>query len=517
MFGIERTGRIRCGRPAAPTLDMESPLHIFDPNEIHVRSGHFIGGEHVQTHEPALDVARPSDSEVYASLPIGDASLVAHAAENAAHAWRKSGWATMAPRERARILRRFADLVAADAAILAPLEALGSTRLVRDAFAWDVPYSAEGIRFYAEFADKIGGQVAATDHGHLGMTIAEPYGVVGAIAPWNFPLVMASWKIAPALAAGNAVVLKPSEMTPFSVLRLAELAIEAGVPAGIFNVVQGDGRTTGEALVRHPLVGKVTFTGSTRTGAAIMAACAHSGTKPVTLELGGKSPQVVFADAPRIDDVANRIAKAVTTNAGQVCVAGTRLLVERAIAEQLAERIEKIFRGFVPGATWSPHATLCPIISHAQAQRIDGIVRATLDAGAQARCGGARAQADAAGAYYAPTIIENVTPESAAVREEIFGPVLTLQTFDSEEEAMALASHADYGLASGVHTADIGRALRFVRGIEAGTVWVNRYGRTNDFVIPTGGYKRSGIGKDLGKEAYEANLRFKSVLIDLNG
>ena len=494
-------------------------MNSFDPRAVPVRSAHFIGGEYVQmrTNEPMLDVSRPSDGETYASLPIGDASLVDHAVENASRAWRKSGWATMAPRDRARILRHFAQLVEADAARLAPLEALGSTRPVRDAFAWDVPFSAEGIRFYAEFADKIGGQVAATDHGHLGMTIAEPYGVIGAIAPWNFPLVMASWKIGPALAAGNAVVLKPSEMTPFSVLRLAELAVEAGVPAGIFNVVQGDGRTTGDALVRHPLVGKVTFTGSTQTGAAIMAACAHSGTKPVTLELGGKSPQIVFADAPRIDEVASRIAKAVTSNAGQVCVAGTRLLVERGIAEQLAERIERIFRGLVAGATWNPQATLAPIISRPQAQRIDAIVRSTLDAGAQARCGAAFSQTDDAGAYYAPTIIEGVTTESAAVRQEIFGPVLTLQTFDSEEEALALAAHPDYGLAAGVHTADIGRALRFVRSLEAGTVWVNRYGRSNDFIIPTGGYKRSGIGKDLGKEAYEANLRFKSVLIDLNG
>lgn len=491
-------------------------MNSFDPEEIAVRSAHFIGGEYVGTPGPTLDVTRPSDGEVYASVPIGDAGLVAHAVENAWHAWRKSGWARMAPRERARILRRFADLIAADAATLAPLEAVGSTRPVRDVFAWDIPFTAEGIRFYAEFADKIGGQVAATDHDHLGMTLAEPYGVVAAIAPWNFPLVMASWKIGPALAAGNAVVLKPSELTPFSALRLAQLAIEAGVPAGIFNVVQGDGRGTGDALVRHPLVGKVTFTGSTRTGAAIMAACAHSGTKPVTLELGGKSPQIVFADAPRIDEIARRVAAAITTNAGQVCVAGSRLLVERTVAELLIERIAQIFRGLTAGSTWSASATLAPIVSRAQAARIDEIVRATLDAGAQARCGAGLAQADAAGAYYAPTILEHVTADSRAVREEIFGPVLTVQAFDSEEEALTLAGHADYGLAAGVHTADLGRALRFVRGLETGTVWVNRYGRSSDFVIPTGGYKRSGVGKDLGKEAYEANLRFKSVLIDMN-
>ncbi|GLU31164.1 aldehyde dehydrogenase family protein [Trinickia caryophylli] len=493
-------------------------MKSFDPAGVSVRGAHFIGGEYVEPGGLRLEVKRPSDGAAYAAVPVGDSATVNEAVECAWRTWRASGWGRMAPRERARVLRRFADLVAADAPTLAPLEALGSTRPVRDAFAWDVPFTAEGIRFFAEFADKLGGQVAATDHDHLGMTIAEPYGVVGAIAPWNFPLVMASWKIAPALAAGNAVVLKPSELTPFSVLRLAELAVEAGVPAGLFNVVQGDGRTTGDALVRHPLIGKVTFTGSTRTGAAIMAACAESGTKPVTLELGGKSPQIVFADAPRLDDVARRIAAAITNNAGQVCVAGSRLLVERRIAEPLAERIAKCFATLEAGPTWHERTTLAPIVSQRQAATIETIVDETLAAGASLRYGGCRAECDTTGgAYYAPTLIADVTPESAAVRREIFGPVLTLQSFDTEEEALALAQHPEYGLAAGVHTADIGRALRFVRGLEAGTVWVNRYGRSADFAIPTGGYKRSGIGKDLGREAYEANLRFKSVLIDLNG
>jgi aldehyde dehydrogenase (NAD+) len=310
-------------------------------------------------------------------------------------------------------------------------------------------------------------------------------------------------------------VLKPSEMTPFSVLRLAELAIRAGVPAGIFNVVQGDGRTTGDSLVRHPKISKVTFTGSTRTGASIMAACAESGTKPVTLELGGKSPQIVFADAPRLDDVARRIAGAISGNAGQVCVAGSRLLVERSLAEPLAERIQAVFAELRAGATWTSGTTLSPIISEPQAARIEAIVGRTVASGATLRCGGHRADGGGSGAFYTPTLLTHVTPASEAVREEIFGPVLTMQTFDTEEEALELAQHPDYGLAAGVHTSDIGRALRFVRGLEAGTVWVNRYGRTSDFMIPTGGFKRSGIGKDLGRQAYEANLRFKSVLIDL--
>ncbi|KXU84505.1 aldehyde dehydrogenase [Paraburkholderia monticola] len=490
-------------------------MDSFNPDDVAIRSGHYIGGEYVEAGERRIAVARPSDGVVYASIPLADAAVVDRAVENAWQAFKHSGWACMAPRERAKILRRFAELVEADAPTLGRLEALGSTRPIAQAIGWDVPFTAEGIRFYAEFADKLGGDVAATDHDHLGMTIAEPYGVIGAIAPWNFPLVMASWKIAPALAAGNAVVLKPSEMTPFSVLRLAELAVRAGVPAGIFNVVQGDGSVTGDELVRHPKISKVTFTGSTRTGASIMAACANSGTKPVTLELGGKSPQIVFADAPRLDDVARRIAGAITGNAGQVCVAGSRLLVERSLAEPLAERIGKIFAELKPGATWAAGTTLSPIISAPQAARIESIVARTLEAGATLRHGGVRADGGADGAFYTPTLLTDVTAHSEAVREEVFGPVLTLQTFDTEEEALALAQHPEYGLAAGVHTADLGRALRFVRGLEAGTVWVNRYGRTSDFMIPTGGYKRSGIGKDLGRQAYEANLRFKSVLIDL--
>jgi aldehyde dehydrogenase (NAD+) len=338
--------------------------------------------------------------------------------------------------------------------------------------------------------------------------------VVGAITPWNFPLVMVSWKVGAALAAGNAVVLKPSELTPYSSIRLAELAIEAGVPPGLFNVVQGDGKTTGDAISRHPLISKMTFTGSTRTGAAIMSTCAAHGPKPVTLELGGKSPQLVFDDAPDIDRLAGLIAGAITGNAGQVCVAGSRLIVQRGIAEALVERIASRFAAQRPGATWDDAATLPPIISAGQAARIGSIVERARDAGGTIRCGGGLYDAGPGGAYYQPTLIEGVAGTNPAVREEIFGPVLTVQTFANEDEGLALAAHEHYGLAAGVHTADIGRALRAMRGISAGTVWINRYGRSADFVIPTGGYHQSGIGKDLGRQAVEANLRFKSVLID---
>lgn len=490
-------------------------MHSFHPDQIKVPSGHFIGGALVPaSRDASLEVCRPSDGERYAALPLADADTVDRVVTNAWTRWRASDWARRAPRERARVLRRWADLVEADGAVLAPLEAVGSTRPLRDALAWDVPFTAEGLRFFAEYADKLGGEVAATRSDHLGMTISEPYGVVGAITPWNFPLVMASWKVGAALAAGNAVVLKPSELTPFSVLRLAELALQAGVPAGIFNIVQGDGRITGDALSRHPRIAKMTFTGSTRTGAAIMAACALHGPKPVTLELGGKSPQLVFDDVPDLDRLAATIAGAITGNAGQVCVAGSRLIVQRRIKEPLIERIVQRFNALRPGPTWDGDATLSPIISRLQAARIADIVGRALGGGAQARCGGGLADVGAGGAYYRPTLIEQVDAANPAVIEEIFGPVLTVQTFDTEEEGLALAAHEHYGLAAGVHTADIGRALRAMRQLQAGTVWINRYGRTSDFVIPTGGYHQSGIGKDLGRQAVEANLRVKSVLID---
>jgi len=490
-------------------------MHSFDPDQLSITSAHFIGGAYVSCSGNVLDVRRPSDHRAYASLPVAEADVVDHAVQDAWQAYKKSNWAKQAPRQRARVMRRWAELIEADVQYLAQLEALGSTRPIANAISWDIPFTAEGIRFFAEFADKIGGDVAATRQESLGMTIAEPYGVIGAIAPWNFPLVMASWKIAPALAAGNAVVLKPSELTPFSVLRLAELAIEAGMPPGIFNIVQGLGHTTGDALVRHPLISKVTFTGSTRTGSAIMQACAQHGTKPVTLELGGKSPQIVFADAPDLDKVARMVAGSIAGNAGQVCVAGSRLIVQRAVAEQLIDGIASNFAAMRPGPTWSADTTLSPIISPKDAQRIDGMVQRGLEAGARLAAGGKAGASAGEGAYYEPTILTGVDPSMEVVRDEIFGPVLTVQVFDDDEEALALGDHPSYGLAAGIHTSDISRALRCARSLEAGTVWVNRYGRSDDYVIPTGGYKRSGIGKDLGRQAYEANLRFKSVLIDI--
>lgn len=491
---------------------MNTSVKDFDPASVKPRGGHYINGEWL-AGPGAIAVRRPSDNQVYGEIPDAGPEVVDRAVTSAQKALDASDWSRRAPRERARVLRRWAELIDADAPTLGQLEAVGSTRPIANAVTWDVPFTAEGIRFFSEFADKLGGDVAATRSDHLGLIVAEPIGVVGAIAPWNFPLVMASWKCAPALAAGNAVVLKPSEMTPYSVLRLAELAVAAGMPPGIFNVVNGFGHTTGSAIVEHPGIGKVTFTGSTRTGAAIMASCAMHGPKPVTLELGGKSPQLVFDDVADIDQVAECVTRAILTNAGQVCVAGSRLLVQRRIAEPLLERILAHIAQIKPGNTWRADTNFSPIISTSQAERIRMIVGRAVAEGARELVG-ERSARPAEGCFCPPTILDGVSAESEAVREEIFGPVLTVQRFDDEEEGIALANDSAYGLAAGVHTGSLNRAMRAMRGIQAGTIWINRYGRTSDFILPTGGYKQSGIGKDLGRQAYESNLKYKTVLMD---
>ena len=483
----------------------------FDPDTIALPNGHFIGNDLVAA-EGVIDMHRPSDGKAYAGCPLADADMVDRAVETAKQALKTSKWGQVRPRERTVALQRWADLIEAKAETLAKLEALSSTRPVCQLIAGDIAVTAEQIRFFAELADKEGDALVPTDGDSMGMIMSEPYGVVGAITPWNFPVSMAGWKLGPALAAGNAVVLKPSEMTPFSSIYLAQLAIESGIPAGLINVVLGDGPTTGNAITGHPDIAKVSFTGSTGAGQAIMSNIARTGVKPMTLELGGKSPQLVFADAD-LDKAAAAIAQSIVSNAGQACVAGSRLIVERSVMEPLAEAIIARMKSVKPGPTWDAASTYSPIISARQRDRIDSIVKASIAAGAACLTGGDVMEGD--GYFYTPTLLANVDQMSPAVSHEIFGPVLTMQAFDTEEEALALADHPTYGLCAGLFTRDLSRALRLTKALQAGTVWVNRYGRSRDHILPTGGYKQSGIGKDLGREAYHANRKSKSVLISL--
>ncbi|PTB21861.1 aldehyde dehydrogenase [Trinickia symbiotica] len=495
---------------------MSTPSLDFDPSTVPLPQGHFIGGAYHSTDEAQIAVYRPSDGRLLGYIPDACASTVDYAVSNALNAWKTSGWATQSPRERARVLTRWAELIERSKVSLAQLETVSSTRPVAEAYAFDVPFTADAIRFFAELADKLGGDVAATRRDSLGFVTAEPYGVIGAIAPWNFPLSTCSWKCGPALAAGNAVVLKPSEMTPFSTLRLAELAIEAGMPPGIFNVVTGHGATTGATITRHPDVSKVSFTGSTRTGAAIMSDAALHGTKPVTLELGGKSPQLVFERLTNLEHTARCVARGFTTNGGQVCVAGTRLIVHKRIVEPLLDAVQRLLAPIAPGPLWHSTTSYSPLISRGQAKRIDSLIEESRASGAEVIFGGGYFEDTGDGYFHRPTLLANVTEATPAVREELFGPVLTVQTFEDEEEGIALAGHPMYGLCAGVHTSDIGQALRAMRRITAGTIWINRYGRSGDMIIPTGGFKQSGIGKDLGRQALEASMRHKSVLIDFD-
>ncbi|CAH1679643.1 putative aldehyde dehydrogenase DhaS [Hyphomicrobiales bacterium] len=483
----------------------------FDPASVTLPRGHFIGGEWVDAKD-GIDLHRPSDAVAFASCPIASADLVDRAVSAAKQALAQSGWARLAPRERARALHRWADLIDAEAETLARLEAIASTRPISELMAGDVPVTAEQIRFFAEFADKEGGNLVPTASDSFGMIATEPYGVVGAITPWNFPINMAGWKLGPALAAGNAVVLKPSEMTPFATLYLAELSVRAGLPAGLINIVLGDGRITGTAITGHPDIAKISFTGSTVAGAAIMENIARTGIKPMTLELGGKSPQLVFADAD-LPLAAAAIARSILGNAGQACVAGSRLIVAESVAQELVALIAERMQTIRPGPTWEAASAYSPIISERQIGRMESIVDAAVGRGARCRLGGERL--DQPGYFYAPTLLEGVDATSPAVTEEIFGPVLTVQTFREEEEGLQLADHPTYGLCAGLYTRDLSRALRAIERLQAGTVWVNRYGRSRDHILPTGGYKQSGLGKDLGREAYLANRKSKSVLIAL--
>ncbi|MCB8882074.1 aldehyde dehydrogenase [Acidisoma cellulosilytica] len=486
----------------------------FDPNSLAIPQGHHIGGRFVAMGSEEIAVLRPSDHQLLGVITDGGEAAVDAAVDAARAALAASGWNRIAPLQRARVLHAFANAVEADATYLAQLEAASSSRLIKLTTVVDVIRTAGVIRYYAEFCDKIEGTITATENGVMSLIRQEPYGIVGAIAPWNFPMITAAWKFAPALAAGNAVVMKTSELTPHTLLALAEIATRAGLPAGLFNVVNGYGTTTGAAIVRHPAIGKISFTGSTATGAAIMTLAAQSGIKPVTLELGGKSPALVFDDHGDLAATAAKVTTGFTGNAGQVCTAGSRLIVQRRTADALLEAIEKNCLALRPGATWEEATTFAPIISEKQVMRIESLVEKTLDEGASLRIGGQRMEGRNAGAYFAPTILEGVSEQNTGFREEFFGPVLIVDRFDDPEEGIAKAAHPTYGLAANVYGRDLKQVLAAVEGIEAGMIWVNQPGRAPEFAFPAGGFKGSGFGKDMGRAGIEAFLRQKAAWIN---
>jgi len=485
----------------------------FNPSDVTVESGHFIAGRLAVDRQSVLPVVRPSDRETHADLPLAPASIVDDAVDVAENAF--SSWRLKAPRERAQLMWQWAALAEKELATIAQLESLVSSRLYAETLSVDVPAAINWIRFYAEYADKLEGSVTSSTEQGLGLVVKEPYGVVAAIAPWNFPLVLAVWKIAPAIAAGNCVVVKPSELTPFSITRMAQLAVEAGIPAGVINVVHGLGPETGSALVKHPGVSYVTFTGSTATGARLMADAALHGLKPVSLELGGKGPQLVLEDAEDLDQVADHIAWGITRNAGQLCYAGSRLVIHRAREAEMIDKLKHRLSQLTAGATWDSNTSLAPIISEAQQSRIATLVNKTVEEGAECVLGGNSFEGPHSALFFEPTILRALNADMTGYKEEVFGPVLGVQVFDDIEEGLSLANHPTYGLTASVYTSNVNTALKAAKSIQAGTVWINTWGRKPDnMTLPFGGMNQSGFGREAGKEGIEKFLRGKAVWID---
>jgi acyl-CoA reductase-like NAD-dependent aldehyde dehydrogenase len=473
---------------------------------------HVIGGQRLAARSGAtFDSINPANGTVLAPVARGDAADIDLAVASAQAAWADRRWRGLAPRTRMDILLRFADKVEQQAEVLALLETLDMGKPISDVLNIDLPEVLRTIRYFAECIDKIEGAVTHTAPGALHMIVHEPLGVVGAISPWNYPMLMAIWKVAPALAAGNCVVLKPSELAPLSCLRLAELFLEAGGPAGVFNVVNGMGAEAGKALALHPDVAKLTFTGSTAVGKMLLGYAGQSNMKRVALETGGKSPQIFFADLYDLDTAVDRAIGGIYDNAGQVCNAGSRLLVQREIHEAFVARfIARSAALYRPGDPLDPATTLGPLVSAEQKRKVLAHVTRACNEGAQLAQGGTDSALPATGAFVAPTLFTGTNASMAINREEVFGPVASLTVFDTEEEAVALANDSVYGLAAGVWTADLNKAHRMVGALEAGVVWVNCFG-DGDMTQPFGGYKQSGNSRDKHMESLLSYTQGKSA------
>ncbi|MCY9784253.1 aldehyde dehydrogenase [Nocardiopsis sp. EMB25] len=459
-------------------------------------------------------VVSPRDGRVLAEVSDGGQAEVDAAVAAARRAFDTGPWPRLSPADRGRALLRLADLLEEHRTDLALTVSLEMGKPVTDSHAIELRAAIATLRWYGQLADKLADEIPHTDPAALALVTREPAGVVGAVVPWNFPLTLASWKIAPALAAGCAVVLKPSEATPLSALTLGRLATEAGLPPGVLNVVTGDGPATGRALGLHPGVDVLAFTGSTAVGRHFLRYAADSNLKRVWLELGGKSPNIILPDTPDLERAAATAAWGIFFNQGQMCTAPSRLLVHSSIAERVTEAVVDHARALRPGDPLDPATTLGPLAGAAHLERVLGHVGAARDEGARLRTGGARTLEDTGGTFLEPTVFDRVAPSSRLAREEVFGPVLAVTAFDSPDEAVALANDTDYGLAAGVWTADLSTAHRMARALRAGTVWVNCY-EEGDLTVPFGGMKRSGNGRDKSVHALEKYTELKTTWIQL--
>jgi gamma-glutamyl-gamma-aminobutyraldehyde dehydrogenase len=484
---------------------------------LQMAAGHFIEGRPVHAREGAtLPCINPANGQVLTQVARGTAHDVDAAVASAQAAWRDGRWRKLAPRERVRILQRWADIIEAHAHELALLETLDMGKPISDVLNIDLPEVLRTVRYFAECIDKIEGAVTHTAPEALHLVTHEPLGVVGAITPWNYPMLMAVWKLAPILAAGNCVVLKPAEQAPLSCTRLAQLFVEAGGPAGVFNLVNGLGAEAGQALALHPQVAKVTFTGSTAVGKLLMGYAGQSNMKRVALETGGKSPQIFMPDLYDLDAAVDRAVGGIYDNAGQVCNAGSRLLVHRSIHDAFVERfITRTQQLYQPGDPLDPATSMGPLASHAHREGVHKRMASACSEGAVRAMGGETLQlsghADAAaGAYVMPTLFTGVDNRMRIVQEEVFGPVATVQAFDTEAQALEMANDSIYGLAASVWTSDLKTAHRMVAALEAGVVWVNCFG-DGDMTQPFGGFKQSGNSRDKHMDCMVSYMQPKSA------
>jgi acyl-CoA reductase-like NAD-dependent aldehyde dehydrogenase len=478
----------------------------------HIETRLFIDGEFVDALAGGrFTTSNPATGEVLAEMSKGTEKDIDRAVAAARKAFKSGVWSRMAPRDRMDVLYRFADLIDQNAEQLAVLETLDMGKPISSMVGEDLPAVISTIRFMAECIDKIDGAVTSTDSDAVHLVLKEPLGVVGAISPWNYPLLMAAWKIAPALAAGNTVVLKPAEQSPMSALHLARLFVEAGGPPGVFNVVNGLGEVAGKALALHNDVAKVSFTGSTEVGKLILQYAGQSNMKRVALECGGKSPQIFMADLPDMERAVSAAYNGIFANMGEVCSAGSRLLVERPIYNEFIERfIAEGQYAYQPGDPLDPATNMGPLVDRESQTRVLGMIENGRKEGATLHFGGTAPESLKQGAYVNPTLFGDVTNQMSIARNEIFGPVASVIPFDGPEEAISIANDTIYGLAAGIWTRDINQAFRLVQNIEAGVVWINSY-EDGDMTQPFGGYKQSGQARDKCMDSVKSYLQQKSA------
>ena len=473
----------------------------------------FIDGEYrAALSGQTFPTVNPATGETIAEIAACDAADVDIAVASARRAFESGVWSRTAPAQRKQALLRFAELLMVNREELALLESLDVGKPISNAYNGDIVSASTCIQWYAEAIDKLYGETAPASPGMVTMIMQEPIGVVAAVVPWNYPLSMSAWKLGPALAAGNSVILKPAEQSPLTAIRIAQLAIDAGIPAGVLNVVPGYGHTAGKALGLHMDVDAVGFTGSTEVGKLFMQYSGQSNIKRIGLECGGKSPHIVMADCPDLDAAARAVAAGIFGNSGQVCNAGSRLIVEAPIKTKLLELIRQHALEMRPGDPLDPATRMGPVVSEEQFARIRKYIVIGQQEGAQVFTGGNALHAETGGYFIEPTIFDSVRNDMRIAQEEIFGPVLVTITVDSFDEAIEVANDTIYGLAAAIWTSDVSKAHKAASRIRAGVVWVNCFDR-GSMSSPFGGFKQSGFGRDKSMHAFDKYMDWKAVWI----